>query len=94
MSKVRNNFAWEIVLIACNLRLAIIILTPLIDKIGETFKLSTVQLGILTTIPLLCFGFISILISLLIKKIGTRRTIIIGLFLLMLANFLEYIPKV
>lgn len=32
MSKVRNNFAWEIVLIACNLRLAIIILTPLIDK--------------------------------------------------------------
>ena len=49
MSKVRNNFAWEIVLIACNLRLAIIILTPLIDKIGETFKLSTVQLGILTT---------------------------------------------
>lgn len=87
MSKVRNNFAWEIVLIACNLRLAIIILTPLIDKIGETFKLSTVQLGILTTIPLLCFGFISILISLLIKKIGTRRTIIIGLFLLMLANF-------
>ena len=65
MSKVRNNFAWEIVLIACNLRLAIIILTPLIDKIGETFKLSTVQLGILTTIPLLCFGFISILISLL-----------------------------
>ena len=87
MSKVRNNFAWEIVLIACNLRLAIIILTPLIDKIVETFKLSTVQLGILTTIPLLCFGFISILISLLIKKIGTRRTIIIGLFLLMLANF-------
>ena len=87
MSKVRNNFAWEIVLIACNLRLAIIIRTPLIDKIGETFKLSTVQLGILTTIPLLCFGFISILISLLIKKIGTRRTIIIGLFLLMLANF-------
>ena len=87
MSKVRNNFTWEIVLIACNLRLAIIILTPLIDKIGETFKLSTVQLGILTTIPLLCFGFISILISLLIKKIGTRRTIIIGLFLLMLANF-------
>ena len=42
MSKVRSNFAWEIVLIACNLRLAIIILTPLIDKIGETFKLSTV----------------------------------------------------
>src|SRR5699024_1188654 len=70
-----------------NLRLAIIILTPLIDKIGETFKLSTVHLGILTTIPLLCFGFISLLISLLIKKIGTRRTILFGIFLLMLAYF-------
>ena len=33
MPKVRNNFAWEIVLIACNLRLAIIILTTYYDTI-------------------------------------------------------------
>ncbi|KRM45691.1 MFS transporter [Lentilactobacillus parafarraginis] len=83
------NFTFEVFLLAANLRLAIIGIPPIVSKVQAFFHLTTALTGALTTIPLLCFGFLSVLTAPVIRRLGTKRTIEFALLMLAIANLLR-----
>ncbi len=83
------NFTFMIFMLSANLRLAITGIPPLVSTIQSSLGLTNGQMGILTTIPLLCFAFLSILVSRLINRIGTSATLQIALLLLVISNTLR-----
>lgn len=83
------NFTFEVFLLAANLRLAIIGIPPIVTKVQSYFQLTTAQTGVLTTIPLLCFGFLSVATAPVIRKLGTKQTISYALLMLAIANLLR-----
>ncbi len=56
-----------------------VILGPLAPFIGETYKLSAAQKGLLTAVPLLGGSFFRPILGSLTERIGGRRTGLIGL---------------
>ncbi|KRL04431.1 CynX/NimT family MFS transporter [Liquorilactobacillus oeni] len=89
MGRKSFNLSWEVFLIAGNLRLAIIVIPPLSMYIIPAFHLTAAQMGILTTIPLICFGMLSIAAPLIIHKFGVHKVLMAALVLLLSANFLR-----
>lgn len=81
-----------IVLIAVNLRPALAGVGPLIGFIRDTTGLSNTLLGLLTTLPLLAFGVISMLTPLFTKRFGIEGTLAISLFMLTVGILLRVIP--
>ncbi len=65
-----------ILLIAVNLRPALASVGPLVEHIRESTGLSSSQLGLLTTLPLLAFGLISTLTPLLTRRFGIGTTLV------------------
>ncbi|WP_054708342.1 MFS transporter [Secundilactobacillus paracollinoides] len=89
MHKRFTSFALLLILIAANMRIAIIVIPPLTTMLQHSLGLSTSQIGSLTSIPLLCFGLFSAIGSLIIKKVGLHTTLITGLIVLTIANFVR-----
>lgn len=85
----RINFTFVVFLLAANLRLAITGIPPIVTKLQAYFHLTTTQTGALTTIPLLCFGFLSVISASIIRRVGTKRTIELALLMLAIANLLR-----
>lgn len=84
-----------ILLIAVNLRPALASVGPLIEDIRLATGLSNVMLGLLTTLPLLCFGVVSVLAPLFTKRFGIGGTLLGALVLLTLGiviRSLNWIP--
>lgn len=81
-----------IVLIAINLRPAISAIGPLINDIRAATGLTNAMLGFLTTLPLLAFGFISVLTPVFTKKLGIEGTLACALLLLIAGSLLRIIP--
>lgn len=71
-----------ILLIAINLRPALASLGPLVDDIRASTGLSNVLLGLLTTLPLMAFGVVSILAPVFTKKFGVGRVLLAAMALL------------
>ncbi len=65
-----------ILFVAINLRPAIATVGPLIGQIREATGLSNSMLGLLTTLPLLAFGVISSLTSLVTRRVGIGYTLL------------------
>jgi len=82
-----------IVLIAINLRPALAGVGPLIGAIRETTGLSNAMLGLLTTLPLLAFAFVSMFTSIFTRRFGIEGTLAGALFLLTAGIFLRVIPN-
>lgn len=78
-----------ILLVGVCMRMPITALPSVIKDIAASFQVAPNSLGILTTIPLLCFGFISPLVSLLARKIGNEATIGLALLLLIVGSFVR-----
>ncbi len=68
--------------IAVNLRPALSGIGPLADFIQKDFQLSGALLGMLTTLPLLAFGVISMLTPLFTKRFGIGKTLLGAMLLL------------
>lgn len=83
-----------ILLISLNLRPAITAVGPLISEIRLDTGLSSSALGLLTTLPVLGFGLISVLTPLFTRKIGTEGTMLFALTLLTCGIFLRIHPSV
>lgn len=83
------SFALLLVLIAANMRIAIIVIPPLTTMLQHSLGLSTSEIGSLTSIPLLCFGVFSAIGSFIIKRIGLHTTLMTGLIVLTIANFVR-----
>ena len=82
-----------IILISLNLRPAITGVGPLVGEIRLDTGLSNSVIGLLTTIPVLAFGFFSVLTPLFTRKIGTEGTMSFALFILSAGIFLRILPS-
>jgi MFS transporter, CP family, cyanate transporter len=83
-----------IVLISLNLRPAITGVGPLIGEIRLDTGLSNSILGLLTTLPVLAFGFFSVLTPLFTRKWGTEGTMAFALLILTAGTLLRVIPLI
>jgi MFS transporter, CP family, cyanate transporter len=59
-----------VLLVALNMRAPIVAPAPVLGMLRDTLQLTEVQSGLLTTIPVLCFGLLAPLASLLIARSG------------------------
>src|SRR5699024_1724842 len=81
-----------IVLISINLRPALSVIGLLVRDIRTATGLSNAALGFLTTLPLLAFGFISVLTPVFTKRFGIEDTIAGALILLIGGTLLRVVP--
>ncbi|WP_233237946.1 MFS transporter [Bordetella sp. LUAb4] len=70
-----------LLLLASNLRAPVTGLAPILDLLQAHFALSPAQAGMLTTLPLLAFGFISPFAALLAREYGLERTLFAAMWL-------------
>lgn len=73
-----------IILVGANLRAPLTSVGSLVSFIREDLSLSHSATGMITTLPLLAFSFLSPLAPKISKSIGMERTILYSLFLLLL----------
>ncbi|MBJ2176254.1 MFS transporter [Aureibaculum sp. A20] len=80
-----------ILCIALNLRPAIAGVGPLVDDIKLATGLSNAMLGLLTTLPLIAFGVISMLTPLFTNRFGIGKTLFGAMILLIIGILVRYI---
>ena len=78
-----------IVLLALNLRAAITSLPPLFPELSAQLHLSTAEITVLATIPVLCFGLFSGVAAPLSRRFGEERVLLASLALLATALILR-----
>jgi len=83
-----------VILISLNLRPPLTGVGPLIGEIRADMELSNTRLGLLTTIPILCFGIFSVFTALITRRFGTEWSMAFALLLLTGGIFLRAIPTV
>lgn len=71
-----------VILIAVNLRAPITSVGPVLSEISDSLGLSTVQAGMLTTIPVLAFGLLSGLVSSLARRFRMEGMLFLSLVIL------------
>lgn len=71
------------------MRMPITSIPSVIKEIAHTFNVASTSLGILTTIPLLCFGLLSALVSSAAQRIGNELTIEIAMVLMVIGSYLR-----
>ena len=93
MEKKYLNFGLVIFLVAANMRISIIMLSPILTKVAAALNLSSAVMGSLTSIPLLCFALLSIFVAPLGNILGSKRSLNLALGLIIVANlFRVYSP--
>lgn len=78
-----------IVYVAMNLRPALLSVGPLVDSIRSSLGLSGTELGVLLTLPVLCFGAFAPFAPMLLRWQSAERTILLGLVALVLGILLR-----
>jgi CP family cyanate transporter-like MFS transporter len=81
-----------ILIFSANLRGAIVGVSPLIETIRADSNFSAATAGLLTTIPVLCFGLFSPLVPELARRIGIERSIFAALCALIAGILLRLVP--
>src|SRR5690625_1052078 len=71
-----------ILLVAINLRAALSSIGPLVDFIRDDLGLSRAAFGLVTTLPVLAFGFVSVLTPVFTRTFGIGRTVLGAMALL------------
>ena len=74
--------AISIMVVAANLRPAVVTVAPLIDEIAADEQFSSATAGLLTTLPVLFFGLTAPIAPRLAARFGIERTIFGSLILL------------
>jgi CP family cyanate transporter-like MFS transporter len=80
------------VLLAANLRPAAAGIGPMIDRIQADTGLSGTGAGVLTTLPVLCFGALAPLAPTLIRRLGERTTGAVALTVLLFGLLVRLVP--
>lgn len=95
VQKKQTTFLFfSILLIAVNLRAALASVGPLIDRIQAATNLSSSALGLLTTLPLIAFGLISLLAPIFTKRYGLGRVLFAAMVLLTVGILLRSVSAV
>lgn len=93
--QLNSNFIPSVLLIigiffiSINLRTHIASVGPLLPIIGRSFYLSSSEIGLITTIPLIAFGLISPIVSNLNNKFGIEKMIFFGIVSILLTSILR-----
>ncbi len=85
-----------VVLVALNLRVALSSLPTVITDIQDATGWSDSTLGVLTTIPVLCMGFIALTVPSLVMLVGRKKVVIVALLALIFSlsmRALENLPE-
>ncbi|HMN51694.1 MAG: MFS transporter [Xanthobacteraceae bacterium] len=90
----RIALAVVILLISLNLRPSITAVGPLIEYVRHDLKLSGALAGLLTTMPLLAFAFVSPWAPAIGRRLGMERAIFLALLLLSAGILLRSAPPV
>ncbi len=83
-----------IILVAINLRPAITGVGPVISSIRADTGLPNVALGLLTTLPLVAFGVVSVLTPLVTRRLGMEWSVALALGLVLLGTLVRGVPSV
>lgn len=78
-----------IFLLGACMRTPITSIPSIVKEIAQSFNIPETSLGILTTIPLLCFGLFSVVIPALSRHWGNEVTIAVSLALLTIGSWLR-----
>jgi CP family cyanate transporter-like MFS transporter len=84
--------AISMVLLAANLRPAAAAVGPLLDRIRADTGLSATGAGVLTTLPVLCFGALAPLAPALVRRLGERTTAAVALAVLLFGLLVRLVP--
>jgi CP family cyanate transporter-like MFS transporter len=84
--------AGGLVLIALNLRPALAAVPPLLGTIQRSAGLSSPAAGLLTTIPVICFGVFALATPALARRIGLARLLLVALVVLVGGVGLRLVP--
>ncbi|MGD8176868.1 CynX/NimT family MFS transporter [Marinimicrobium sp. ARAG 43.8] len=69
------GFVLALLLLAANMRGSLVVVGPLVESIGRDLSLSSVQMGLLTTVPILCFGLLSVMAPRIAGRHGLELTL-------------------
>lgn len=80
-----------IILLGACMRAPFTALPSVITEIASSFHVPVTNLGILTTIPLLCFGIFSSIVPIICRRLGNEIAILVALIVLTLGAYLRII---
>lgn len=92
MEKVKKHsplLILGLLLLGVCMRMPITSIPSVIKEIAQTFNVAPTSLGILTTIPLLCFGLLSSVVSSTAQRIGNELTLAIAMVLMFIGSYLR-----
>lgn len=88
----RGLLAVGLLLIALNLRIGVASLSPVISSVRESLGISATLAGLLTTVPVLCFGIFSFVTPWLERTVGMHRLLTFAVAVLAAAIISRLIP--
>lgn len=68
-----------IVLVALNLRRAVVSVPPIFDRIRQSFPISPMQQGIMGTLPLVCFAVFGTIAPRSTRRFGLEKSLVIAM---------------
>ena len=92
MNNTRKHSAFLILgifLLGACMRTPITSIPSIVGSIAASFHVATTSLGILTTIPLICFGLIAVVVPMIGQRLGNELTIAIALLILFAGSWLR-----
>lgn len=95
MSRLPLRTIWlavGLLVISLSLRPAIVAASPLFAAIQSTFGLSGAGVGLLTTLPLLCFGLLAPLAPRLVRRFGIGGALLGCLLTLLVGVLVRSLP--
>ncbi len=90
----RAVVALGILVFALNLRASVVAIAPLLHQIQHDFDLSGGEAGLLTTLPVACFGLFSPVAPLLARRFGIEWTLFLASLVLVGAFALRLVPSI
>jgi CP family cyanate transporter-like MFS transporter len=81
-----------VLLIALNLRPAVVAVSPLLSQIRDDLDLGGAVGGLLTTLPVLCFGLLAPFAGRLSRRIGLETTLLAALLVLTAGILVRLVP--
>ena len=89
MKPNQNVLLAAILLLSANMRIPILVVSPLLPLINQTYHLTNSESGLLTSIPLLVFGLLSMAVPNASKRLGLGRFIILAIIAIGGGEFLR-----
>lgn len=83
-----------VVLLALNMRATLAAVGPLVPDIRQALDLSRGTVGLLTALPVLCFGLLSTGIAAAGQRIGAERALLLAMFGIAAGSVLRFFPHI